>query len=217
MQVSDLVYDVRPDVPGAPDFVIKDAIRKAAVDFFYESQCWMEPLDPIPLVSGTYRYDLLLPTDAILLRLYSDGRYSGVKIGRCDLRVVPDWQLFDITTNSVDVGEPRCCAIVSTDDSIIVHPTPGASEAGKSLSVFAVLGVVREVETINDTIGARWRAAIISGAKAKLMNTAGKAWSNPLQGAMEAAEYRRKMTSARTEGHTGRYAGPRMVQFRPLA
>lgn len=213
MLLSDLWYDVRPDVPAAPDFVIRDAIKKAAVEFFYESQCWIEQLDSIPLVAGAYAYDFSLPSDTVLLRIYNDGRYPGAKIGPACLSIVPEWELFDIRTNQDSTGEPRYCAIVTNADSLIVWPTPSSAESGKSISILAVLGLTRDADEIPDALGLRWRAAIIAGAKAKLMNTANKPWSNPAQGALEYRDYRAKVASARAEAHTGRYAGPQRYNF----
>lgn len=217
MLLSDLVYDVRPDVAGAPDFTIRDALKKSAVEFFYESQCWMEQLDPIPLVAGTRSYDFSLPSDSLLLRLYADGNVSGVKIGQRCLQVAPEWDLFDARRDAAAVGEPRICAIVTSADTLLVWPTPGADDAGKSVSILAVLGLVRDADEIPDSLGLRWRAAIIENAKAKLMNTAGKPWSNPAQGALEYRAYRGKIASARAEAHTGRYAGPQRYTFPTFA
>lgn len=217
MLLSDFVEDVRPDVAGCPDFVIRDALQKAAVEFFYESQCRIEQLDAIPLVAGTYTYDLTLPSDSLLLRIYNDGQYSGAKIGRCDIGVVPEWELFDAAHNSEDVGQPRRCAIITRDDTLAVWPTPTSSEVGKSLSILAVLGLTRDADEVPDQLGLRWRAAIVAYAKAKLMNTTGKTWSNPAQGALEMRDYRSRVASARAEAHTGRYAKPQTLHYRPLA
>lgn len=217
MLLSDLWFDIRPDVAGAPDFVIRDAVKKAAVEFFYESQCWTEQLDPIPLVAGTRTYDLSLPSDSLLLRIYADGAVSGAKIGQRSLAIVPEWDLFDPSRDASATGEPRYLAIVTGNDGLLVWPTPAAADAGKSLSILAVLGLVREVDEIPDSLGQRWRSAIIANAKAKLMNTSGKPWSNPAQGAMEYRSYRNAVASARAEAHTGRYAGPQRYTFPTFA
>ena len=217
MLLSDLVYDVRPDVAGAPDFTIRDALQKSAVEFFYESQCWTQQLDPITLTNGTYLYDLSLPSDAVLLRLYDDGRFSGVKIDRRCLKLVPEWKLFDASRNATDTGEPSYVAVNTAEGNLMVWPTPDAAAAGKQISVLAVLGVTRQVTEIPEAIGLRWQEAFVSRAKARLMNTAGKPWSNPDQGAMELRIYRAKVASARAEAHTGQYAGPQRIQFTPFA
>ena len=217
MLLSDLVYDVRPDVPGAPDFAIRDALKKSAVEFFYESQCWTQQLDPITLANGTYLYDLSLPSDSVLLRLYDDGKFSGVKIDRRCLKVMPEWKLFDASRNSTDTGEPCRCTIITADSTIAFWPTPDADAAGKQVSILAVLGLTRAVEEIPDAIGLRWQEAIVARAKARLMSTVGKPWSNPEQGAAELRMYRAKVSSARAEAHTGQYAGPQRIQFTPFA
>lgn len=217
MQLSDLVYDVRPDVAGCPDFVIRDAIQKAAADFFYDSHCWIEQLDAVPLASGVYQYDFSLPSDALLLGIYNDGENSGVKIDRCGLRIVPEWELFDASKSSTDIGQPRYCAVVTRDDSLIVWPTPGANEVGKLLSILAVLGITREALEIPDQLGHRWRDAIIMRAKATLMKTSGKPWSDPPQGEDQLRNYRRRVATARAEAHTGRYAQPQRLRYTPFA
>jgi len=217
MLLSDLVYDTRGDLPGAPDFAIRDAITRAAGQFFADSRCWIEQLDPIPLASGVWQYYLSLPSDALLLQIYNDGLFTGVKIDRCALEVLPEWKMFDASRTSVDTGLPRRCAVVTRDDTLMVWPTPGAAEVGKEIAVLAVLGLTREADEMPDQLGYRYREAIIALAKSRMMLTNGKEWSNPKQGDIEFRNYRRVVVTARAETHTGRYAEPQRLQFTPLA
>lgn len=215
MQLSDLWYDVRPDVPSAPDFVIRDALKKSAGTFFRDSRCWIELIDPIVLVAGTNRYDFTLPSGAILLQLYNDGCATGVRIGQRALCVVPEWDLFNRDTAAT--GEPRYCAVNTVDDTLTVWPAPAAADAGKRIELLAVLGLTREATEIPDQLGERWRQAFVSWAKQELMNTVGKPWSNPQQGALEMAKYRNAVAIARAETHSGRYARPQRYHFVPFA
>lgn len=215
MLLSDLVADVRPDVPGCPEFSIRTALQRACVEFLYESGYWITTLDPIVLVEGRREYDLSLPDGAIFLRIYNDGQVTGVSIGNCRINVVPEQAIFARDQSST--GGPQYVAVRTEDDTLIVWPTPGEDQDGQAMSVMAVLGAQRTVTEIPDTIGDRWREALVCRAKARLMNTTGKPWSNPTQGSYELQCFWNYVNNAKREAMTSRYAQPQRVIQRPFA
>lgn len=215
MLLVDLVADVRPDVAGCPEFSIRNALQRACVEFLYESGYWITTLDLIPLVAGRREYDLALPDGAMVLRVFNDGAVSGIMNGSCAVRPVAETAIFARDTSST--GAPQYAAIRAEDDTLIVWPTPTSEQAGQSLRVMVVLGAVRTVTEIPDTIGDRWREAIVARAKARLMNTVGKPWSNTAQGGMEMQYFWNCVNNAKREAMTSRYAQPQRAYQRPFA
>lgn len=215
MLLADLVADVRPDVPGCPEFSIRSALQRACVEFLYESGCWLSQLDPIALVAGRREYDLALPDGAMFLRVNNDGDTRGVRYsaGRADS--VSEKSIFERDQNST--GSPQYVAVRSEDDTLIVWPTPTSEQAGQTITLLVVLGAQRTVTEIPDTLGDRWRDALVCRAKARLMNTTGKPWSNPTQGAYEMRCFWDYVNNAKREALTSRYAQPQRVVMRPLA
>ena len=217
MQLSDLVTDVRPDVMGAPTFVMLDAIQKAAEAFFVDSGAWISELDAITIEQGVFEYDLSPPNDVRVLRIHAESdAETGVKIDNDRMTVVSQSNLF-MRHRDPAGGRPQLCAFTVDQDVLHLWPTPDADSDGATVSVLAVLAPTREAVEIPDVLGVRFRHAIVSRAKAALMLSSGKAWSNPQLGSLEMQKYNDAVASARRDTITARFAGPQSVRMRPFA
>lgn len=215
MLLADLAGDVRGDVPGCPEFSIRAALQKACVEFFYESRYWVQLIDPVTLVAGVTEYDLFPPSDTTILAIHNDGVDSAVMRGTCRVKVATEQQI--LARDRDATGAPQLCMLRAEDDMLVVWPRPTSDEAGDTLRIMVVLGAMRDITEVPDAIGLRWQEAFVCRAKARLMNTANKEWSNPDQGAMELRSFWNYVNNAKREGLTSRYAQPQMVRMRPFA
>ena len=62
MKYSDFSAHVRPEVQGAPDFVIERAVRDSAIDFCSRTDIYMPEPEFLTVIAGLNEYAVSLPT-----------------------------------------------------------------------------------------------------------------------------------------------------------
>mgnify|MGYP003577447698 CR=1 FL=1 len=103
--------DLLPQVPGCPEPVAEQALKRAAQRFCELTFAWRVRLDAISLAAGTDEYELPLPDRSELVRIEIARR------GTCDIAVA--------TQNDVrrDMDYVECY----DGRTVIVNPVPAAT------------------------------------------------------------------------------------------
>jgi hypothetical protein len=174
MQISDLLPRVLPDVPGCPSAVARDAILKAADQFFTDSAIWDEVQDPIEVVDGQADYDLEAPSGARCINVKTVYGNSGYELTGVDLmqlaNAMPDWQTAAAST-------PRLYTRAFGFDFIRVFPLP-TNPVAETLRVHGVYTVKDTSTTLPDEVMQRYADEIASGAKYRLMVQPRTTWQD---------------------------------------
>jgi hypothetical protein len=192
--LSTLLNDVMPDVPGAGKELVLHAIRRAARDFCNYSRIHRVTLASFNTVGGTAGYVLTPPADTEIVDAVKV-KYAGDKIDPLMIESLPD---------DSDAGTPTCYAL-DQDDTLILEPPPSAVAA---VLVTVALMPTMTATAIDDTLAADWGDAIAKGAKARLMSMAKKTWSDSVQARNYKEDFEAEKASARLSGNRGKTRAP---------
>jgi len=158
---------VQPYVPGCPEIVMDEHLRRAAVDFCARSEVWRFDIEPRQTFPGVSDYYLDTPNHGRLedvTHLFLEGR----RLDRiADLYEQPNPQVPDTRPDAY---------AVYMGGALRFFPTPDREYA------FQGAGVLRPAQTatgVEDFIFETYGSDIICGAVASLLEIPNKEWSNP--------------------------------------
>lgn len=165
--------DVLPHVNGCPIVIAEHELRRAAQELFARSRAWSVLSAAQPVSAGTETLALVLPgADTELVRLeaawYDSRRLQPTTLGALDDERGHTW---------VDeAGVPTHVAQL-TPGVLRLYPVP-SQDASEGVRVRASVRPAESATGVPDEIATRWREAIATGAKARLMLYPGKPWTN---------------------------------------
>lgn len=171
---SALYPDLTMFVPGCPDPVLEQEVRKAAREFFRRTRAWTQWLDEIPLSDKLREYDVDLPTGAEVVIL-EKATLNGRPIEASGYRA--------LSADPIEHEGTGGLAVVSADRLTLLLTQ--AAGKGDRLQVQASLMPTRTSTGIPDLLLSKHAEAIAEGAKHRLMRTPG-----PLHRPIEAEEAR---------------------------
>lgn len=174
MLIDDFLSYVLVETPGCPIPMARMQVISAADEFCRQSRCWNEFQDFITLVDGVNEYDIDSPADAVahvvLGAWVGSVALTPASIAELQL-VLPAWR---VATGNL----PRYYNKMLDRSSIAVYPIPAGS-LGAQLSLRVSYAPSASAKTIPDFLAERYREAIASGTKSRLMAMPGQPWSNP--------------------------------------
>lgn len=183
---SDLYQDILPHVPGCPEPLLDDAIRRAAVQFCRESHIWIEQISNVYVFKNVTRYSLDIPEGSEVIALSNIETESGNG---------------EIQWPSVNVYG------LMTFKSMTTNAT---------LSVWVVLMPSQDATGLPDRIGLHYREALIEGALAILQAIPGRDWSAPNFVQMHKMAFQQGIVDAKQRRHRGNTERPMRVSPRFL-
>lgn len=177
---SDLYPDILVYVPGCPDPLVTQELRRAATEFFRDSRAWKEWLDPI-VAAGTLReYDLDLPTGATLVEL-ERATSNGAPV---------ELLSFNAQEKSPAARENERPGIVTADRVSITLTRVFAP--GSRIELQVSLTPSRTAATLPDSLMEQYAEAIVAGARFRLMRTPGPL-NNPQGAQLALSEYQQHL------------------------
>lgn len=152
-------YDLAaPDVPGCPDAMLNAALRQAAIDFCEQSLAWSYDHPAISVVAATSAYPFVPPAQAIVHAItyakFIDTEIE-VEISEDNLRIW-NWR--------AQAGTPQYA--LANPTSVRLVPTP---DLPGTLTLIVALKPSPTATGVDDAMFNEYREAIIHGAKARLM------------------------------------------------
>ena len=176
-----LFNEVLPEVPGASQDIALNAIRNAAIEFCDRSMCWTYTQDPISAVANQPNY-AFEPDNGADVAGVIQAWFNGLLItfktaqqleqdqGSSDGVLVSGFPWSEAT------GTPLAFTIERADEFILV-PMPDTSITD-AIKMKLALKPSRTASGMEKWVMDKHYMAIASGAKAKLMESPGKPWSN---------------------------------------
>jgi len=184
MKLEALFPYILPDVPGAPDVTVKQALINSAIEFCTLTHVWDEIQDPLPLVDGQADYDVDSPNGGRVLTVKNvwalNRELRPVTMNEL-VQLIPNWQE---ATGSM----PAYYNTPGDLGSITVYPIPVGAN-GATITIRAVYTPSLNAVLLPDPLINRYLEPLMSGAKARLMLTPGKGWSNPQLGAYHQQQF----------------------------
>lgn len=173
MEFAELVAQVALDVQGCPTFTIEEALRAATVEFCDRTHAWVDELDGF--VSG----------DEVSLDLPAQSRLVNI------IRLVVDGVPVAGIPRDLMPGMTNGFTRVS-DTELRLH-----GRTGETVTALAALAPTWDAESVPDEFAARYRQAMVVGAKMRLLMVPGLVWSNPQLAGANRALFNREINQAR--------------------
>jgi len=188
--LSDLYIALVPELPGCPEGMLLEALRRGAREFCLKTEAWQIQLASINLVADDPDYTLVLPTS-----------YDAVEIRR----------IVEVRINTAE-------GVTNGDEGVLQKPhtyfltqpttleffedyTPSESiTSGLDVKVAVAPPVLTTTEHM-DWAGffTPWSHALVDFAKSYLMRMPGKKWSNAGMATFYLAEFNKTVTFVKAE------------------
>jgi hypothetical protein len=209
MTPTELLPYILPEVPGAPDTLVKQAIMRTCNDFCWNTGVWSEIQDPIAVQDGINEYDLDTPSGAQIVTIKSiwmiNRELVPVTMERLQ-ELIPNWQ----ESQGSDPAYYNC----PNDNSVVrIYPIP-AGVNGAKMTIRAVYTPDQFGQTIPKFLVSTYLDELMAGAKARLMIMPGKSWTNPELAMLNQSMYNEGITKAKVNVAHDKVAGS--VRVRPV-
>lgn len=202
--------DLLPHVAGCPVLLAEHELLRAAQVFFRETRAWQETVPSLSVtVAGGGSITITNPDAGHELVRIENAWLDGIPLGvttadDLDAAMGDDW-----TTHT---GTPSHIYQI-TPGVAMLYPKPIADSA-TGLKVRVSVCPSDAATSVPDEMAVKFRDAIASGAKARLMIYPDKPWTNtamaPIHAAsFEAATGRGNVTAARSNGQARKPASPK--------
>ena len=201
MQINAFINRVSPEVKGAPQEMVRQALVDAADVFCVESRAWSEVQDAVLLINGEGQYEAELPNGARALSVKNiwcgSNKLSPVTMDQLSV-VLPDWQT---ATSSL----PRWYCGEFDRKSFRLFPVPTLPTT--AIRIQGVFAPNESSESLPDFLWEDYRNIIFAGAKATLMLKPGMAWYNPQLAAVNASAFELGINNAKIRALHGNQTG----------
>ncbi|MDF0750281.1 hypothetical protein NLU14_08565 [Marinobacter sp. 71-i] len=188
---SDLYQHILPHVPGCPEPLVEDEVRRTAIQFCRETHLWEEELLSVYPVHGVARYQLNLPEETEVLSLAS-------------------------AVQRKDKNKDGTALWPSINVFGLLHFDPPLDPDEGPVEIRAILRPSRSSGGVPDRIGLDYDRALIHGAIASLQSIPGRDWSNPQMVAWHTTKYTDAVTEAWVRRATGHTEKPLRVTPQPF-
>lgn len=174
--------DLVPELSGAALPIIDHWLRNTAIDFFDRSKAYVVDLAAIDAVASQMGYTLTLPANTDLVEIKSiffSGKPLDPKARQFLESRFPDWRS--------EVGAPDYYTQQDLNNVLLV-PAPSANATG-AIKIQAAIKPSIAAIGIEDWLFAKWRQALCSGTKAKMMAMRDVPWASPDHVAINLSAY----------------------------
>lgn len=209
MTPAQLLPYLLPETPGVPDALATQAIMRAANDFCVETGVWSEIQDPVALEDDVNEYDVDVPAGAQIVTIKSiwmiNRELVPVTMERLQ-ELIPNWQ----EAKGSDPAYYNCPQDWST---VRIYPIPYGAN-GKTITIRALYAPSQFGANLPQFLVDRFLDEILAGAKARLMQMPGKAWTNADLAQYNQAFFTEGVTKAKVNIAHDKVAGS--VRVRPV-
>jgi hypothetical protein len=212
MNLDDFLPHLLPDLPGCPDTLVKQQLLFGVIEFCQETHAWNEIQDPIRVRDGVNEIDVDTPSGARIVAV-KDAWAANRK-----LRPVTMPQLFELIPNwqTAEGSEPTYYNASTDYRSIRIFPIPNDS-TNQTITLRVAYAPKLDATSIPDELAIKYWDALIGGAKARLMVTPGKAWTNANLSAYNRGLFDAGILKAKISALHDRVEGSLSVRPHPFA
>ena len=206
---------VMPHVPGCTNEMALLEIRNACIDFCEKSLILQRDHDPVTVVKGQVDYDFEPPTGYLVTKLMK-AWYKTKELPPLAPDEINRAEVYNRSFTGADVGQTDPRNILQKDErTYTLYPVPSET-VPMSLTMRIALKPTRASTTIDDVIFEDYAEAIAAGAKARLMMSPGKPYSNPQGAVAWLGMYQSGLNTARQRATHGNARGDLKVKLRRI-
>ena len=200
---DDFLPYVLQDVPGCPEIAAVHAIRNTVIDFCEKSLVVQADLDPVSLVANQSDYDLEPPSSRLVTKVIKLF-YRNHELEPSGQDAVTRATFYNPSALDADAKGPPRTWMQKDTTTFSVWPVPKDAEQN-AVTIRVALKPTRKSSSCEDVIFEDYAEYIGAGAKARLMMTPNKAYTNPNLVVTQNQLYMQGVNMARqraSRGHT---------------
>jgi len=209
--ITDLVPDVRVEIPDIPSFVAERQLLRAMREFCEESRSWRVNISiSVAAATPTVLLTSLLPTSTELVDIISIKNVDGGG------PVVPRtyiWLDQNTTDWRSETDDTAKWYLLDGNNTVRFVPTPSATAANQYYARVAVKPLLTAT-TVNDVVVNKYDELIVHGALSRLYSIPRKPWTDDGRAAYHMSLFREGIPRARQEASDEFQTGvPRKVKY----
>jgi hypothetical protein len=212
---SDFLDYVMPDVPGCTTQLAEHEIRNACIEFCEKTLILQVDHDPITIVAGIVDYDLDPPKNTLVTKVMK-AWYNSQELTMAAPDDINKAEVYNRLFSGADTGRNDPRYILQKDERrVSVFPIP-QSKSANGLTLRVALKPSRASTTVDSLIFEDYAEVIGSGAKARLMMSPGKPWSEANLAAAEMSLFKQGINDARSRAVRGHMRSDISVKLRRI-
>jgi len=205
---EDYLTEVRQDVPGCPENTMIQAVRNACIELCEKSLIWRENLAVTDVVQGTDKYQLVSADTEAAIHYPIHVAYNETALSP---KTEEELDILDYAWRTADENVPTFY-LMEAAGLLWLNRKPNASILG-GLVVRVSIKPAADSTGAEDFIYNDWHEAIAHGAKRRLMEVAGKKWSNQKQSLYHGAKFNFYINQALAKATKGNVKTSTTVQI----
>lgn len=212
---EDFFPNILPEVPGAAEMVVLNAVRNAVIEFCEKSLVVQRDHDPVTLIEGKVDYDLEPP-----------GGYLVVKVMKAWLEnnpldplapdLVREAGVYNRLFSSYQKANSTPRAYLQKDERTITVWSPPEKKYPNGLTMRVALKPTRASTEVEDVVFEDYAEVIASGALSRLMMSAGKPYTNIEMAAVHKSLFQQGINVARSRALHGQVRSNLSVKLRRI-
>jgi hypothetical protein len=207
--------DVMPDVPGCTVELATHAIKNSCIEFCEKTLILQRDHDPVTVVAGIVDYDFEPPAGQLVTRIMR-AWYKTTELTPLAPDDVNRPEVYNRLFTGANVDRLDPGYILQKDErTFSLYPIP-VSTVANALTMRVAYKPSRSSTTVEDVIYEDYSEAIAKGAKARLMMSPGKPYTNPQLAAAELELFRQAMNVARQRASRGHVRSDLSVTLRSI-
>jgi hypothetical protein len=212
---SDFEEMILVDVPGCPSVAVELAVKNTVIEFCEKTLIHQVTLDPITLRAGVLDYDLDVPTGYRLqkiMKVFFQGK--PIDAVAPDSINVPD--AYAARIGGYTPGRSGPVAYTQKDLSTVSFLPIADQTYANAVTIRAALSPLRDSTGCEDFLYENWGEFIACGAKARLMMTPSKPYTNLDAASINQGRYNSAINDARQRANRGNVRSDLRVQLRKI-
>lgn len=210
---EDFFPDVLPDVPGCPPDMAIRAIRHTVIEFCERSLIHQVTQDPISLRPNLSDYYLDTPSGFRIQKIMKVW-FRGQVLDPVAPDEINTPEAYNARIAGYTATKSEPVAYTQKDfESITFLPIPDQTYSA-AITMRVALAPLRDSAGCEDFLYEQWGEYLACGAKARLMLTTGKPYTNPEAAAVNQARYTVALNDARQRAIRGNVRSDLRVQLR---
>lgn len=215
VEINEFFQDVLPEIRGCSNFVLRDKIRLAAIEFCRRTLVSQETVEDIDIEAGEALVPIPAPSRHVI-----NHRAVWVKTSKDFLTEYNRKHL--AAKGQSWAGDPWNTpkewpsGFFMRDGDIQLIPAPTVNKPGELIVHMAYLPS-RDATSLDELLINDYREAIKYGALARLKMMQGEPWYDPESAGINDREFQVVISQARVDEEKGRGQAETFVQMHPLA
>lgn len=204
MKFSAFATFVRPEAPGAPDFLIERSVRETAIDFCRRTGVYIPEPENITIIKGINEYDVTVPAGTELNYI------TDVFADQIKLQPVSYNRLLEKLGDETEQGTPMYYA-QRDNTNFYVAPIPSGAD---TFRVLYTLKPTATASSLPDSVAKEHQETLIQGSLYRLQMMPNQPFTNPGSAANNKILYEREVGRTVRQVKYGFSGGALKVRYR---